>query len=661
MSSRLKSFPAIVCLCAAVDTLTTRAQFAHRSLDLALFGEALGLYAALALFAWIPARVFQRWTRWWSRTRDEREERASDAVSYLAWLAFPVVVHARLKIYTDIYADFTQLQAARPWIEIVSVIALFALIVRFVPRALSSVSLALVGWSVALASLVAGATISMHEELDPPSANAAHSNPARPNILVLIWDTTRARSLNVYGYDRDTTPNLARLASESIVFDQARSASRYTLTSHLSMLTGAYPSHHGARLLHQSIDPVATPSIAHQLREAGYRTGGFVGTGVLRAQTGTAFEFERWDDQVDPPVCDTFAWALIHDLQSIAARCFPALENGRNPHWIQDFQRPAGEVLAHASDWIHESDPRPWFCFVNLYDVHWPYVPANDAAEKWVEPYGGPLDGFFRYMRHPPRYSPNDVDKTHLRELYDAEMWQLDRNVDHFLAGLDLAKSNTAVVMCADHGEAFGEGERYEHADILECQVRIPLMIRLPDGKSKSTRIEAPVSGVDVAPTVLALGGAEIPKSMNGRDLLAPALDPNRPILVEDRDTGDPEEVRLGWYEGTWKFEQIGVGVKAKRVLYDLTKDENGLQDVAAEHPELVAKMAAAMEEMRKSWHANDDPSRVRGAIQNKAALEQLGYVGGEKQDASPDPKSAEERKHESTPETDAKEVPRGN
>src|SRR5262249_22635538 len=155
------------------------------------------------------------------------------------------------------------------------------------------------------------------------SSSSAASAAHKPNLLLLVWDTTRAESLNLYGYGRDTTPNLARLASESIVFDHARSASRYTLTSHLSIMTGAFPSHHSARLFNKTIIPHRTPSIARTLREAVYRTGGFVGTGVLRAQTGAAFAFERFDDEVDPPVCDTDGWSLVHDLQAIAARLVP--------------------------------------------------------------------------------------------------------------------------------------------------------------------------------------------------------------------------------------------------------------------------------------------------------------------------------------------------
>src|SRR6185436_3905918 len=139
--------------------------------------------------------------------------------------------------------------------------------------------------------------------------------------------------------------------------------------------------------------PERASSVAALLRANGYRTGGFVGTDVLAGRTGIRAGFEVYDDQVDPAACDTFAWRFVHALQSLAARFAPGLRFNGRPHWIQDFQRPGGEVLARASAWIRRDDPRPWFCFVNLYDVHWPYLPEGDGT-RFVRSYEGPVDGY---------------------------------------------------------------------------------------------------------------------------------------------------------------------------------------------------------------------------------------------------------------------------
>ena len=86
----------------------------------------------------------------------------------------------------------------------------------------------------------------------------------------------------------------------------------------------------------------------------------------------------------------------MHDVQALLAINFEALNQNGLPHWFQDFQRPALEVLERAAAWVDEPDPRPWFCLVNLYDVHWPYVPEGESRERWVDEYSGPVDGYLK-------------------------------------------------------------------------------------------------------------------------------------------------------------------------------------------------------------------------------------------------------------------------
>ncbi|MCK6445014.1 MAG: sulfatase-like hydrolase/transferase [Planctomycetes bacterium] len=634
MPTRLFRLPVIAALLAAIDVVCVRLEFDHRPAEFELFAQTFALWLVFVLLAWPVARVLRGLGRRVAGATNDAARSAADATAWTFCAAFPVLAHSRLDTYTNLYGRVGELKTAWPWLEVLAIAVGLVVLQRFVPRLVAKVGVATGGVALATLSVVSGTFVSFHEEAHAPSAvHASNGAAAKPNILVLVWDTTRAQNLSIYGYDRETTPNLARLASESRVFTNARSASRYTLTSHLSMLTGTYPSHHGARLLRQTYNPARTPSIARMLREAGYRTGGFVGTDVLRAKTGTAFAFERWDDQVDPPVCDSHAWALVHDVQSVSAKLVPALSNNGNPHWIQDYQRPASEVLAHAAEWIAADDPRPWFCFVNLYDVHWPYLPPADAAGRWVEPYQGIVDGYLdRSDRYPKGYKPNEADNRHLENLYDGEMWELDREVDAFLAKLELARSNTSVVMVSDHGEAFGEAGLYEHHDILECQVHIPFLVRPAGGAEPAGHVDFPVTNVDVAPTVLALAGLDAPEHMNGVDVMKEgALAPDREILVEDRDTGDPHEIRLALYSGGWKYEHrrrtVRGAVEEVERLFDLANDPGGLHDVAGAHPERVAALRERLAVLRGAWHADDSASGLSGPG-NSDALKALGYLG---------------------------------
>jgi arylsulfatase A-like enzyme len=368
--------------------------------------------------------------------------------------------------------------------------------------------------------------------------------------------------------------------------------------------------------------------VVEEFREAGYRTAAFVGTDVLRAHSGVMHGFERYDDQVDPWVTYARGWALLHDLQSIAAKLVPILGRSGQPHWIQDYQRPADDVLRDARDWIERDDPRPWFCMINLYDAHWPYQPEPAAREKWVGPYDGVVDGYshrgdlVKSMKRPLEAD----DKRHVAELYDGELHQLDRAVDAFLDRIDLER--TALVLTSDHGEAFGEGEpaRFEHADMLDCQTRVPLLVRPPGGASKRV-VEAPVNGVDVAPTLLSLAGLATDARMLGRDLLGELPD-DHALLVEDRDHPNRRYMKLALWSGPWKLVRSGIPPDCEWRLYRAASDPDELLDVADQHPEVVDELRRRMNELRATWKA-DDLADLKGTeVRNADALEALGYTG---------------------------------
>jgi arylsulfatase A-like enzyme len=281
--------------------------------------------------------------------------------------------------------------------------------------------------------------------------------------------------------------------------------------------------------------------------------------------------------------------------------------------------------------WIRRDDPRPWFCFVNLYDVHWPYVPAADVAGPPVRAYGGPMDGYlFRSDALPAGFEPGPEDDRHVADLYDAEMWDLDRRVDAFLEALDLDRSNTAVLLTSDHGEAFGEGGRYQHEDILEPQVRIPMMIRMPGDRRPRGRRPGPVSGVDVAPTLLAMAGLPVPEGMHGVDLLSNGDPPSdRVVLVEDRDQPTVVVPRFVIYQGPWKLVRSGQGEHLSVTLVDLGRDPDGLVDVAADHPERRAAMEELLDRTRAPWAGVDSGLSLTGLGASADALSGLGYLEG--------------------------------
>ncbi len=622
----VRSLPALVLALAAVESLLVRFELEHRPTDWRLFLQAALLWLVLGALACLPAWGSLRLWRRWRKTEDVEPSgsaRILPAVVLAGWMAGPVLVHATLDRYTGLDGNTAALASIRPWLEAAGVVAVLLLVLFGLWKAGGR----LASRAAVLALCLLSVGVGLFLPWRPASVGAAPGGQ-RPNLLLLVWDTLRADRTQPYGYERETTPHLARLAAESVVFEDVRSVSCFTFTSHLSMLTGVHPSTHGARLLSMRYDPRRATSIADTLRREGYRTGAFVGTDVLAGRTGIRHGFEVYDDQVDPLVCDTRAWQLVHDVQVVLARMFPVLRYNGRPHWIQDFQRPADEVLEGALAWIRDEDPRPWFCMVNLYDVHWPYVPGEDGRTRLVRPYAGPLDGYlFRSDAWEEGYAIQEEDAQHVSDLYDAEILDLDAAVDVFLGELDLGGGNTAVVMTSDHGEAFGEAGRWKHEDITEPQVQVPLIVRRAEPSPTGSRVSAPASGVDTAPTLLGLAGLPLPAGCEGYDLLSGEVPADREILVEDRDRRDPRDVRIAWYRGSWKLVRKGLGEDVVFELFDLETDPVGEVDVSAEHPDVLEALSRELTEWREAADARDarDAEEVRGQAD---ALRALGYGG---------------------------------
>lgn len=615
----LHSFFACVFLLGAVDTVLVRQEQEHWGNDPGFFVQSLGLWACLAVLALFPARLVQRLAC----------GKLSSISSLFLCLSLPIAGHGVVDSFTTFGGDTGGLNSPWPWIGVLGAAAVCLAVALILDRVLrcesgtrTSALFALVGGST-LAGLVLPLQAEFLIEGDAKG---------KPNLLLLVWDTVRAKSLTAFNNEAlPVSPYLTELTKRGSTFEDARSVSCFTFTSHLSMLTGVYPSEHGAWVLDLTYDPSKADHVAALLQREGYRTGAFVGTDVLAGHTGMNYGFEAYDDIVDPLVTYTRAWGLVHDLQSIAASKIPYLDFNGRPHWIQDFQRPADDVLDAAAAWIEDGDERPWFCMINMYDAHWPYLPGEDSSEQIVGDYSGPVDGFSsRSASYPKGYVMNAADQKHLTELYGAEILELDHKVGAFLEGLNLDAGNTGVIVTADHGEAFGEGGTFGHHDILEPQVHVPLLIIPPHGGvgftlQAGSRIDKMTSGIDIAPTLLGLAGIDAPEGMRGVDLARTRLDFNRVLLLEDRDHKSADDSHFGIYRDGFKYTRTGTGSQSLGFLFELANDPNGEHDIISDHPELALELSNLMDELRASW--GGDGALETGAPGNADALGALGYL----------------------------------
>lgn len=624
---------------AGIDSATSSFSFWYREASGWLFIATWMLWSVLAMIVLIPTYV--AWVVIGRlRPRSERGERRDAVFIGFMLMGAPVITHMGLNAFLPMGAGPGALLSPMPLLG-----GLLCLLVS-IGMAVGLGQLArlkgfrVIGLLGAVGLLFGMLDFSTSEEGGRPTREAPGD---APNLLLMVWDTTRAASLGIYGNDRATAPLLAGRSEGMAVYDEARSTSIFTLTSHVSMLTGTYPSHHGARLTRQSYNPAETPSIAELLRDAGYRTGAFVGTAVLNGDTGVGEGFEVFDDRVDPDVCKTSIWGMVHDIQAFLAKLSPQLQGNGRPHWFETFDRPAEDVLSRALAWIDNGDSRPWFCMINMYDVHWPYLPGQAVASQFVvEGYGGTVDGYlFRsnaYRRNEayPGETLDEKDRQYLVDLYEAEIFELDGKVDQFWASVEAATRNSGrglgAVVTADHGEAFGENEVFGHSDVQEVQVRVPFLLKAPgagQGGPESGRRGGKVSSVDIAPTLLSFAGVERPGWMPGLDLNVQQPSAQRVVLVEDRDHLGAEKSQHAVYRGDWKLLVHGFSADGAVELYNLEEDPAASEDVASFFPEVVDELRAVLGDLRSSWGADGGEKAWAGDGAGLADhLTGLGYGG---------------------------------
>jgi arylsulfatase A-like enzyme len=311
--------------------------------------------------------------------------------------------------------------------------------------------------------------------------------PARPNILLVGFDTLRADRLGPWGRRPSLTPSIDRLAEESDVWTQAYSTFNATNPSFVSIMTGLYGKDHGVYDLHTRL-PASIPSLARHLLGAGYQTLAIIAArhlGDHNSGLGQGFaEVRRADEH--------FAAELGVD---------------------------------QTLDWIagHCTRPRPFFVWLHLFDPHTPHTPPQPYADGFrpAGPMGlGPVRAWVPFR--PP--GPRSFDEPVLggnRDLYDGEVAYMDRQVGRLLDGIASRGllDTTLVALVADHGENLGEhGLLYRHAGLFDTTVHVPLLVRWPGPARAGHRYGALVQTLDLFPTLLAAAGLPVPPQ-DGIDL----------------------------------------------------------------------------------------------------------------------------------------------
>ncbi|MFD1956456.1 sulfatase [Paenibacillus thailandensis] len=439
-------------------------------------------------------------------------------------------------------------------------------------------------------------------------------------VLLLDLDSTRPDHLGCYGYHRNTSPNIDRIAAEGVRFENYYTSDAPCFPSRTALMTGRFGIHNGvvghggtaADVRHegesrQFRSKLASESFPALFRKAGMKT-------VLVSPFG-----ERHT-----------AWTFYAGFNEIYNTGKGGMES-------------AEEVTPVVLDWLERNAERDdWMLYVNYWDPHTPYrAPesfgnpfANDPLPDWITdsvfekhrekvgPHSAHEINMYNNRTYPeyPRYPGELKDRDDLRRMidgYDCGVRYMDDNIGMIL---DLMKKkgildDAVIMITADHGENMGELGIYgEHGTADQGTCRIPMIIRWP-GRTNGHVDYGLHYHLDLPPTMAELMGIEPPSSWDGRSYagsVTNAEDTGRDSLIISQCAHVCQRsVRFG----DWLYIRTyhdGFHLFDKEMLFNIKSDVHEQYNVAAKRPEICREAAYRLlewhDEMMMSMEHDVDP-----------------------------------------------------
>ncbi|HEY2149654.1 MAG TPA: sulfatase-like hydrolase/transferase [Vicinamibacterales bacterium] len=410
--------------------------------------------------------------------------------------------------------------------------------------------------------MVVGLAVGCHTSQERPLVDKGALRGA--NLLLVTIDTLRQDRVGAFGNRNGLTPTIDRLAANGVRFTHAFSTAPLTLPAHASILTGLLPRHHGIHSNTRFRLAPEVPTLATVAKAAGYRTGAFVGAFVLDGRFGLSRGFDEYDDRL--PRAEQTSFRFV--------------------------ERRAGEVVAHAGDWIlrPSTEASPWFAWVHLFDPHAPYDPPAEYRAG-----------------HAP---------------YDGEIAYADAMLGALIERLRSAHAldHTLIIVTADHGESLGEhGETTHGLFAYDATLAVPLVLSGPSMTRGA--VDQPVSHVDIAPTVAEILDFTLPAPVDGISLLGPR-GADRPVFFEALDAS----LNRGWaplrgvVQGHTKYIDL-----PEPELYDLSADPHELSNRIGRDASVSALQRILAPQLTEATQA---PSATLDA-EARSRLRSLGYTGG--------------------------------
>jgi arylsulfatase len=377
-----------------------------------------------------------------------------------------------------------------------------------------------------------------------------------PNILLLMTDQQRFDSLGCYGAGFAHTPNLDRLAADGALFEQCYANNPICTPSRASLMTGKHVPDHGVQRLNDCLPPEEV-LFPERLREQGYQTSLFGKLHVSASDSESrirhphdGFDVYEWCNEgcmhMDAPHQAYAQWLKQGDPVFHAR----LQEEGRGlTHPPRDVHMTNWAVERTISFLEHERDPeRPFFCMTSVFEPHNPYehypeemgalvnpdlIPPPIGKGSGPEPEGIARERHENYFADFESISPDAIQE--MRHGYHASVAYADLEFGRLLDRLDALglRENTLVLFTSDHGDMLGDHDLLvKGAFFYDPCVRVPLLMRWPEGFAGAKRVSGLVQLHDVAATILAAAGTPretirnwMPDSENLLDLVQGRID----------------------------------------------------------------------------------------------------------------------------------------
>lgn len=465
----------------------------------------------------------------------------------------------------------------------------------------------------------------------------------RPNIVWITLESTRADHTTMGGYDKNTTPNLQRIAdsAEGRYFSEAFSHGIWTLASSASILTGTYPSHHGAGMTGEAI-PDELPTVAERLQQSGYDTACISPNSHLSSATGLDRGF------------DEFVWLSKSTLrEAVGLKTILSYIRNIRTHGgglTLDTRKHGTDYMLNklALRWLRERQTKsdPLFLYLHYGGPHHPYFPPDRFLEPFAAERGMSLqeikdiglDHHENLYEHMAANSPFSEEAWEaLRALYDGEIAHADELVGElFDAVQSLDIGDTVFVITADHGELFGESGLLAHQIVTNDAVsHVPLVTH---GLSPALAHDGElVQHADVMTTLLGMTGAPT-AGTQGVDLRTDRRDfaivqrgadrcrQNVSKLIELNPDFDasrfPDSTLTALRTTEYKYQHSDDGTELFRLPDETT-------DITSEYPDVAADLDTKLHEWFETEGVPVTEQRQEGRFTDemRAQLADLGYL----------------------------------